>query len=203
LLDNNKKNLLLFYGSKENVSPPVEGHPKVYLFFTQDLASVPAGETRLESEFSFRLFNETEETFTPANAMELAREIKANFIVNGKGLRFDRGKLTAYMKDPKHGFDHRRKFLVRTRADATDLYSRIYQVINKPFDANKLMILTPEKNSSQSEGTKIVYGKSVKIPGYRQTATLQFRYAYVEIPARAKPVFLIDTTYSKGAILDI
>ncbi|MFN6484538.1 MULTISPECIES: hypothetical protein [unclassified Nostoc] len=107
------------------------------------------------------------------------------------------------MKDPKHGFDHKRHFLVRTEADAIKLFSAIYKCIDKPFDASKLMILTPEKNSTKSEGTYTVYGETRKKPGYRPTATLQFRYAYVEIPGKPRPVFLIDTTYSKGAILDL
>jgi hypothetical protein len=189
-----RSNLVIYNGSREDIAPPVTGHPKIYLFFSQDLSAVTSGSNRLESELSFRLMTETQATFTPAKAKELAQEIKTQFLISGKGYRFDRGKVACYMKDPINGFDYRRRIYVRVKSEAVEIYRKIYAAIDKTFDADKVMAVTPDKNSSTTEGTHIVYGETTPKPGYRPTATVEFRKAYVEIPGRKKPVFLIDRT---------
>jgi hypothetical protein len=42
LLGYGRKNLMLYYGSRESIEPPVEGHPKIVFYFSQDSQSVPA-----------------------------------------------------------------------------------------------------------------------------------------------------------------
>lgn len=71
-----KSNLAVIHGSTENFDAPTTGHPKITLYFSQDMESVPKGYTKVEAEVSFRLMNETAATFLEAEAKALGLKIK-------------------------------------------------------------------------------------------------------------------------------
>ncbi|MHC5824249.1 MAG: hypothetical protein ACYT04_52535, partial [Nostoc sp.] len=76
LLGYGNSNLVVYNGSTNDIAPPVEGHPKICFYFSQDVASVPHGTTRLDAEYSFRLLKETPATITKAKLTTLATLIK-------------------------------------------------------------------------------------------------------------------------------
>jgi hypothetical protein len=88
-----------------------------------------------------------------------------------------------------------------TEADAVDVIKKMLQLTNTSYDEDRLSIGTPKRNNFQRSQKQLVYGKQVKIKRYRPTANVYFRYAYVEIPGKPKPVFLVDTTFNNTALV--
>jgi hypothetical protein len=194
-----KDGLSVVFGSKDKYDPPVQGHPIVYLFFSQDAASTPSGESKVEAEYSFRLMDETQATFTEAKATALATEIKNLFLSNGKGLRMTKGKNQYIYFHKERGY--RLRIYSTSEADAVDVIKKMLQLTNTSYDEDRLSIGTPKRNNFQRSQKQLVYGKQVKIKRYRPTANVYFRYAYVEIPGKPKPVFLVDTTFNNTALV--
>lgn len=207
LLGYGRKNLFVYYGSKENIEPPVEGHPKVVFYFSQDSASVPPEQNyKTDAEYSVRLMDlENTSTNLHSKLVEIANEIKIQFINAKQGIILTKGNLSVIYKDPKHGFSNGRKILTNTEADAIDIYKRICNVIDAPFDEQKITVSNPKKPSTIGSvtETQVIMGKTRKKRAYRRVINVRFRYAYVLIPGEPNPVFLIDTTYRYNALVKI
>ncbi|MCC5626853.1 hypothetical protein LC613_01060 [Nostoc sphaeroides CHAB 2801] len=209
LLGYGKKNLAIFYGSKSDVLLPVSGHPQLYLYFSQDSQAVPANGKQLDHEKSCRLTRyacksgQALPAITKANLIELAREVKAQFVEGKKGLVYTSGKIAVSYTDPPNGFPRGGRWLVNSKSEAITLYQKLCNVIDRPFDINKINVVTPEKDSTTqaSSQTDIILGKQYKQAAYRPVANLRFRYAYVSFGGSASPIFLIDTTFRNTALI--
>ncbi|WP_445632350.1 hypothetical protein NSTC745_03871 [Nostoc sp. DSM 114161] len=201
ILGQSRKDLITYYGSKEDIAPPVEGHPIVKLYFSQDKASVPVGQNAVDAEYSFRLMNETAATFTELNAKSLANKVKAEFIEARKGVVFTKGKNIYYYKDKAKGYELR--LYGNVEADAIDLIRRFLACQDVVFDDDKMTVSTPKKASQSTPTTVTAYEKQVKARRYRPTANVRFRYAYVQIPNIKNPVFLIDTTSRYNSLVAV
>ncbi|MEH2136846.1 hypothetical protein [Nostoc sp.] len=193
LLGYGKSDLIVYNGSRNDILPPVDGHPIVKFYFSQDIESVPHGQNRTDAEYSFRLMNETATTFTKANAMTLATKVKQHMIVSNQGIMFTKGKNIYLYRDEMHGY--RLKLYGNQEADAIDLITRMLECQDLAFDENKLTVSTPKKSNTVTPATVEVYGKEVKKNRYRPIDNVRFRYAYVEVPLLKKPIYLVDTTY--------
>lgn len=194
LLGYAKKGLGIFYGiPSQQFQESVKGRPQVFLYFSQDAASIPQGEKKVEAEYSFRLMNETPATMTPAKALAVATEVKQHFISAGQGIVFTKGKNIYKYYHEEHGY--RLQVYGNTEADTQDIITRLLGCQNIPYDENKLVVSAPKKSSitNQTE-TQTVYGKKQKKPRYRPVANVRFRYAYMYLHGNERPVYLIDTT---------
>ncbi|MEH2193409.1 MAG: hypothetical protein V7K98_12330 [Nostoc sp.] len=198
LLGYGRKNLAIYYGSIENIEPPVEGHPKIVFYFSQDSASVPATQDyKADAEYSVRLMDlENTSTNLHSKLVEIATEIKTQFVDAKQGIILTKGNLAVGYKDPKHGFSIGRRVLSSTEADAIDIYRRMCNVIDVPFDEEKITVSNPKKPSTVGAvtQTQVIMGKTRKKRAYRRVVNVRFRYAYALIPGEPQPVFLIDTT---------
>ncbi len=198
LLGYNRKDLLVYHGSRENIEPPVKGHPKVRLYFSQDSGSVPKGYSKVDAELSFRLMNETQATFTPENAHTLALKVKSQFITSGQGVVFTKGKDIYAYKDVTKGY--RLQVYCTTENDAKDIIRRALECQDVVFKEDNLTIHKPQKNSNPKPGKHLVYGKQRDLKQYRPIANVRFRYAVVEVPGLTKEIVLMDTTGRLPAI---
>jgi hypothetical protein len=204
-----RKNLSIFYGSNLDVGVPVSGHPQLFLYFSQDAQAVPANGKKIDHEKSCRLTRysskagESLPAITRPNLLELATEIKSQFVTSGKGIVYTCGKVSVSYTDPANGFAKGNYCLVNTKSEGIELYQKICNVIDRPFDINKINVGTPEKDSTtqQSTGSDTILGKPYKRRAYRPIANLRFRYAYVSFGNTAPPIFLIDTTYRNTALI--
>lgn len=105
-----RKNLSIFYGSNIDTALPVAGHPQLFLYFSQDSQAVPLNGKRLDHEKSCRLTRyacksgQSLPAVTKANLLDIAHEIKAQFVSGGKGIIYTAGKLSVSYTDPANGF---------------------------------------------------------------------------------------------------
>ncbi|MEH2377327.1 MAG: hypothetical protein V7K27_00215 [Nostoc sp.] len=207
LLGYGKKNLVVYYGANESIDPPVEGHPKIVFYFSQDSHTLSAEQSRkADAEYSIRLMElENSSTNLKEKLTEIANEIKVQFVENKRGIVLIKGSLGIIYKDTKNGFSSGRKILASTEADAIDIYKRMCNVIDKIFDENKISVTNPKKNSTTGEviETQIIMGKTRKKKAYRRVASVRFRYAYALIPGEPQPLFLVDTTYRYNPLVKI
>ena len=207
LLGYGKKGLALFYGSRENQEPSVVGHPKIVFYFSQDSASLPLGQDyKADAEYSVRLMKlQNTSLDLHTKLVEIATEIKTQFLLDKKGIILTKGNLSIIYKDPINGFANGRRILSNTEEDAIDIYRRICNVIDVPFDELKITLGNPKKPSTVGAvtQTQVIMGKTRKKRAYRRVTNVRFRYAYCEIPGEPQPVFLIDTTYRYNALVKI
>jgi hypothetical protein len=209
LLGYNKKNLAIFYGSSLDTALPVSGHPQLFLYFSQDSQAVPVNGKRLDHEKSCRLTRYASKAgqalpaITKANLIEIAREVKSQFVEGKKGLVYTSGKIAVSYTDPPNGFPRGGRWLVNSKTEAITLYQKLCNIVDRPFDINKINVITPEKDSSTQASTQTdtILGKQYKEPAYRPVANLRFRYAYVSFGGSASPIFLIDTTFRNTALI--
>ena len=207
LLGYSRKNLFVYYGSRENMEPPVEGHPKVVFYFSQDSESISSVQRqKADAEYSVRLMSlENTSTNLHAKLVEIATEIKAQFLEYRRGIILTKGNLCISYKDTKNGFPNGTKILSNTEADAIDIYKRICNVVDVPFDEQKITVGNPKKTSTIGEvtQTQIIMGKTRKKRAYRRVTNVRFRYAYALIPGEPQPVFLVDTTSRYNPLVKI
>ncbi|MBD2354750.1 hypothetical protein H6G41_08925 [Tolypothrix sp. FACHB-123] len=204
-----RKNLSIFYGSTTDTSTDVSAHPKLCLYFSQDAQAVPADGKRIDHEKTCRLTKFASKAgqalpaITKANLIELANEVKAQFVNANKGTIYTCGKVLVSYTDPINGFPKGNYWLVNSKSEGIELYQKLCNVIDSPFDINKLNVSTPEKDSTtnQNTGNDTILGKQYKRRAYRPVANLRFRYAYVSFGNTAPPIFLIDTTYRNTALI--
>jgi len=207
LLGYGRKNLFVYYGANESIDPPVEGHPKIIFYFSQDSHTLATVQCRkADAEYSLRLMDlENTSTNLKSKLVEIANEIKTQFVEGKQGIILIKGNLGIIYKDAKNGFSSGRKILASTEADAIDIYRRMCNVIDKNFDETKISVTNPKKASTSGETTEtqIIMGKTRKKKAYRRVATVRFRYAYVLIPGEAQPIFLVDTTYRYNPLVKL
>ena len=205
ILGYGKNGLVLFYGSRESQEPPVQGHPKVVFYFSQDAQAVPSEEHKADAEYSVRLMTlQNTSADLHSKLVEISNEIKTQFIEGKKGIILTKGNLLISYKDPTHGF-RSGQILSNSEADAIDIYKRICNVVDVPFDEQKITVHNPKKPSTigLSSGTQTIMGKIRKKRAYRRVVNVRFRYAYALIPGEPNPVFLVDTTYKYTALVHL
>ncbi|MEH2174252.1 hypothetical protein [Nostoc sp.] len=201
ILGFDRSDLAVYHGSLNDIEAPVTGHPKVCFYFSQDRSSVTINEPFVDMECSFRLMNETPETFTKSNAVTLATKIHTHFIEAGKGITFVKGKHIYYYKDKSKGYELR--LYGNSDTDSVDLIRRLLECQDVVYNEDNLTESVPTKSNTTTPGTHTVYGRTEKKKRYRPIETVRFRYAYVEIPGRKQNVFLLDTTHKHSALVPV
>jgi hypothetical protein len=203
-----RKNLATYYGSKfDNGTPPVSDNPQLFLYFQQD--ELEAEASRIDCEKTCRLakfstkLGESLPAITQTNLIDLAREVKAQFTSGNRGITFTTGKTAVSYSDPKNGFPKGNYFLVNSKTEGVELYRKLTNVVDVPFDETKIKVSVPEKNSTNLSTQKdTILGKQYSKRRYRPVGNVRFKYAYVSFGNVAPPIFLVDLTYRNPAIID-
>ncbi|MBE9059348.1 hypothetical protein [Sphaerospermopsis sp. LEGE 08334] len=197
-----RQGLANFYGSKFDRETDASKHPQLFIYFSQDSAAVPDGISKVDKEKSVRLLK-INQSVTKTQLVELAREIKQQFIVDGKGWTYVTGKIAVSYLDENHGFYRGNYVLVNNKQDGIDLYRKICNIIDAPFDEDKITISNPEKpNLGTTQKTINIAGKKYKEKRYRPVATVRFRYAYLAFGGTIPPFWLIDLTGKNFVVKD-
>ena len=200
ILGYSKTDLILYQGTVEDLYQPVQGHPRVYLIFTQDVNGVAVGGQKSVMQCCFRLMQYTQATYTPTLATALANEIKTVFHSSGAGLLFTKGKTIYKYYDKPNGY----RLLIRgnDQESAVELIEKLLLLTNTPYDQNKLTVSTPVKsNTNNNPAPILVYGQELTPPVFRPVVNVRFRYAYVVVPGYPKNILLYDTTGLRKALV--
>ncbi len=189
-----KQGLATFYGSKFDKETDAAKHPQLFLYFSQDAAAVPDDTSKIDKEKSVRL-TKLDQSITPTQLVELAREVKAAFTTSGKGWTYTTGKISVSYLDPDHGFYRGNYVLVANKTDGIELYKKLCNLIDVPFNIKNITVADPEKqNVGVSTTTVTIAGKKYKTKRYRPVGVVRFRYAYVSFGNNIPPMFLVDLT---------
>jgi hypothetical protein len=200
-----RNDLIVFPGEKQFDDIPVTGHPIIHFYFSQDSQAVPEGESKLDAEYSVRLMQLTNtSTNLKAKLIEISNEIKVQFVDARKGILLNKGNLLISYKDVEHGFPKGSKILCNTEADAIDIYQRMCNVIDVPFDELNITKHDPKKPSTNTRTkTQVIMGKTEKLPRHRPIGNVRFRHARCKIPGKPGYVYLVDTTYRYNALVSL
>jgi hypothetical protein len=165
--------------------------PQVQMHFIQDWQSVPDGKNPVRVRVSFRLQNETPQTFTPANAQSLANAIKTQFM-SGGGYRFTRGKKKYTYIDKERGYNF--SIFASAESEAREVISKTMTLRAHTPEWERLTEITSGRTFPENPGTQFVYGKTRQKPRVRPTATVRFQHAEVHIHGLPNPIILADRT---------
>ncbi len=166
--------------------------PQVHLFFKQDSSAVASGKRPVEGEISFRLANETSETFTETKARSLALKIKNEFAL-ANGYIWKKGKLKCIYKDVSHGLDLR--LLSISKSEGIEVIRKMCDVVDATYDSDLLKVSEPERNSlTNPTRSNLVYGKQRREQRWRPTANVRFQYAILGIHGMQNRIVLVDRT---------
>jgi hypothetical protein len=204
-----RKNLAVFYGNRLDTAPPVAGHPQLFLVFSQDESASPTEESPIQHEKSVRLMKfacsteGSKPAITKANMTEIANEIKNTFLSGGRGITYTCGNKSASYTDPDNGFPKGNYILVNSKPDGVEIYQKICNVIDVPFQSARVLLNDPDKPSTTTAtaGKVTILGKQVQNRRYRPVAVLRFRSAYISLGNLVPPVFLIDTTLRNQSLV--
>ena len=172
--------------------PTVADRPKIRLYFAQDMAATPEGETPIQAEISFRLMDETPQSMTVNKARIIANKIKTEFGTNN-GYQWTKGKIKVSYRDIKRGY--RLAVLCLNELDAEATIRKVLEIQGHPFDSDFCNVVAPKKNSiTKPTGTTLVYGKQQRNSRWRPIGKVRFRTAFLKIEGLRKEIALVDGT---------
>ncbi|WP_016951667.1 hypothetical protein [Anabaena sp. PCC 7108] len=172
-----------------------ELHPQIFLYFSQDKASIPDGLRPVEAQISFRIMGYTKESMTPAKALPFATRIAEEFVEANKGITFSKGKQVISYVDVKNGIKTLKIFAL-SQSEGIDIIKKVCKVLLLPYSSEFVGTSDKPQRASITKpvGKEMVYGKSVAKKRWRPSAKVRFRYAYMIVDNREFPVPLVDTT---------
>lgn len=183
-------------------TPPVRrrGKPQICLYFQQDTdfkpigtqSTRPHGRRRRDGVISFRLMNETPQTFTEANQTAIAQRIKQVFGAND-GYVWQKGKELYNYTDWDMGYQL--ELLCRSNVEAKRVITSVLSVQNHTPNWLKLTHSEPDQADAKYPivpAPIIVGGKQVQPIEHRPRVDVRFRHSYAVIEGLIDPVHLYD-----------
>jgi hypothetical protein len=163
--------------------------PQIKLYFKEpyDFEKHKDGTPQVRGEISFRIMNKTAETISRTDAVEYAREIKAEFAT--PPLIWKKGKFKCTYFDSENGFDLR--LLCLSKAEGVSIVQSVLKILDKTYSDNNFQFIENTKEFPIIPGTHKVYGRTVKKFRERPTADVKFTHAQLIIPGQIKVVNLV------------
>lgn len=163
--------------------------PQIKLYFKEpyDFEKHDDGTEQVRGEISFRIMNKTAETISRTDAVEYAREIKAEFAT--PPLIWKKGKYKCTYFDLDNGFDLR--LLVLSKSEGESTVKSVLKILDKTYSDNNFQFIENTKEFPTNPGTHRVYGRQVKKFRQRPTADVKFTHTQLLIPGQVKPVNLV------------
>jgi hypothetical protein len=171
----------------------VEFKPQVKLYFKERLP--PTETDRLSpavGEITFRLMNETAETYSRAKAEAMAKDVKREF--GNPIFVWDKGIYYYYYRDFERGYDLR--LLVKSKAEGERVAKAVLAIQGHSFNDDFSDFQENTRSYPMNPGSQIIYGQSVKKPVKRPRAEVRFRYAQLLLHGRVKVINLVATPES-------
>lgn len=163
--------------------------PEVTLIFRKHEYIGNGKYEQFAGEISYRVINETSESLTPAKNKIRAERIKRLF-TNPTRFIWHKGKLKFTYQDYKNGYYFR--LLATNETEAKRVIKQVLDIENKTPNWDKLSTNTPERQSTTTQQTKLIYGENRKVPRWRPVADVPFVRATMKIHGIPKPVPLVD-----------
>lgn len=166
--------------------------PQITLFFLEDPQDVDDNYPAVTGEISIRLMNQSEDTLSKAEAIAYANRVKTAF-GTGNGFIWKKGKVMASYNERDKGYQL--QLLVRDESEAKRI---VEQVLDIQQHSPDWKFLTINKNDEPSQAyptippTKVILGKSRRLPRKRPIADVRFQYAFLNLWALPNPICLVD-----------
>lgn len=163
--------------------------PQVTLYFREDLDEVEQGYAPIDAEISFRIKNETYDSFTPAKATTLANKIMTEF-GTGNGYRWRKGRVKLSYRRKEQGY----QFSVNAfnEAEGIQVINKVLSLQNDRLDRNFLTVSELGQAPAIVPRTELIYGETRRQPRRRPVGNVRFRYAEVHIWGVKNAVTLVD-----------
>lgn len=166
--------------------------PQVKLYFRERYTNLTDRTAPGRGEITFRLMNESAQTYTRAKAEEMARDIKREFatpiFIWEKGIHY------YYYKDFDRGYDLR--LLVKSKAEGERVARSVLQIQGHAFENTNVDFMDTDKLYPSNPGTQLVYGRQVKKPVKRPVVDVRFRHAQLFLNGRQTVINLVSTPES-------
>lgn len=169
----------------------VQFAPQVTLFFAESKDDTDEEFPPLDAQLSFRIQNETHETFSPANARIFANKIRAEF-AGGTLYRWQKGRIKMVYKDKSKKYQL--TVNVSTESTGRDLIGKILSLQGDTIDNDHLSISRRAGNPPILPPSKNIYGKTRRLPRKRPVGYVRFRYAEAHIWGLNNAITLVDAT---------
>lgn len=165
-------------------------YPQIKLVFYQLSDETRNNNPRVTGEITYRVINETEETFTEVNARTRAQRIKTLF-TEPELFIWQKGKDMFTYKDQKNGYNF--QLLCKNELEARKIITQVIAIENKQPEWEKLVVHESKATYPEIPGTKRIYGEQRRLPRRRPLEDIKFRYAELHLWGLTKPVTLVDT----------
>lgn len=182
-----------FYGMPAWDLQAIRKHkPQIKLFFRENFEDVEHGFTAIEGEITFRLMDETEQTFSKTDAERYANHIKSLF-ASGSGFVWKKGKTMCAYTDRVKGYQL--QLLCRNEAEGKRVIDKVLEI--QSHTPNWKFLNTsnydePLERFPTLPPTEQIYGKSRRLPRQRPIADVRFRRASVHLWGMPNAILLID-----------
>jgi hypothetical protein len=163
--------------------------PEIKLYFSQSRFDAEKGVAPVHGQITYRLINETSATLTPANVKTRANKIKTLFAEPSLFV-WHKGKRKYTYLDIPNGYDIR--ILTRDETEAKRVIEQFLDIENKTPDFDKLTEHNPSRTYPSATQTKLIYGKQRKVPRWRPTEDVKFRYASIKIHGLPFVQYIVD-----------
>ena len=167
-------------------------HPKITLYFMEDLSDVADGYDPVDGQISIRMMDYDQSTITEAIARTHATRIKTAFSA-GSGFVWKKGKIMCSYTDWEKGYQL--QLLCRTEAEGRRVVEQMLDIQNDSPDWSRLNI-TENAEPTQSYPTipdlDRAYGKNRRQPRRRPIADVRFKTALLHVLGVPEPIILVD-----------
>lgn len=174
----------------EDIDREIRYHPKVTMFFRQDMSAVPDLEDPETGVVSFRLMDKDPEKITAAEVKAVARKVKTEFALNG-GYIWKKGKNMVSTRNQKVGLPQ--KVLCLNEPEGMEMYRATARVLGIDLDEDLLKYIEPKRKAvTNPTGSVRRLGRRVKKKKWRPIVNVRFQAAEIKIHGLVTPIALVD-----------
>lgn len=166
--------------------------PQVKLYFRERYTNLTDRTAPGRGEITFRLMNESAQTYTRTKAEEMARDIKREFAT--PIFVWEKGIYYYYYRDMDKGYDLR--LLVKSKTEGERVARKVLAIQGHAFDSTNVDFMDTDKLYPSNPGTQLVYGRQVKKSVKRPTVDVRFRHAQLFLNGRQNVINLVSTPES-------
>lgn len=170
--------------------------PQVTMYFREDLRDVEQGFKPIDAEISFRIVNETYQSFTPAKALALANRIKSEFTSGGLGYVWKKGRVKVSYRKKDEGY----QFSINafSESEARTVISKVVSLQSHAIDNAALSVTSLSQSPPIVPASERIYGEQRRPPRYRPIGNVRFRFAECHVWGIGKPITLVDATLRRA-----
>ena len=168
----------------------VKFKPQVHLHFRERFPYINERIRPMTGEISFRIMNESGETWNRSKSEALATKIKNKF--TNPIFEWKKGKYYYYYRDIGNGIDLR--ILCTSEPEGRRVADAVVDVAGHTFNADYEQFMEHNRSYPNTQPNITIYGRSQPKPIERPTVDVRFRYAQLLLHGQRAAVNLVATT---------